>query len=99
MKASQHIQRAQELRERGRLDLAESALSDAIDAAVAEEDLILLTRVRFLLGALLFEQDRDDEALPYLKAVVRTERVDGAVDSEVKEAARMLRQMRDIAPE
>ncbi|RJS14772.1 hypothetical protein DRW03_34520 [Corallococcus sp. H22C18031201] len=99
MKASQHIQRAQELRERGRLDLSESALSDAIDAAVAEEDLILLTRARFLLGALLFEQERDDEALPYLKAVVRTERVDGAVDSEVKEAARMLRQMRDIAPE
>ena len=67
-------------------------------AAVAAEDIVLLTRARFALGELLFQQERDDEALPYLQAVVRTERVDGSVDAEVKASARMLRQIRGIEP-
>ena len=98
MNVQEHIQRSRELLARGQSELAESALSDAIDAAVAAEDIVLLTQARFALGALLFEQGRDDEALPYLQAVVRTERVDGSVDTEVKASARMLRQIRGIEP-
>ncbi len=98
MNVQEHIQRSRELLARGQSELAESALSDAIDAAVAAEDLILLTQARFALGELLFQQERDDEALPYLQAVVRTERVDGSVDAEVKASARMLRQIRGTEP-
>ncbi|NMO20805.1 hypothetical protein HPC49_26505 [Pyxidicoccus fallax] len=98
MNAQEHIQRSRELLARGQPELAESALSDAIDAAVAAEDIVLLTRARFALGELLFQQERDDEALPYLQAVVRTERVDGSVDAEVKASARLLRQIRGIEP-
>lgn len=98
MNVQEHIQRSRELLARGQSELAESALSDAIDAAVAAEDIVLLTQARFALGELLFQQGRDDEALPYLQAVVRTERVDGSVDSEVKASARMLRQIRGIEP-
>ncbi|HSP76949.1 MAG TPA: hypothetical protein VLQ93_00360 [Myxococcaceae bacterium] len=96
MDASRHLQRARELLERGRPELAESALSDAIDAAVAAEDLVWLTRARLALGELLFEQERPDEAIPFLQAVVRTEIPDGSVDSEVKHAARLLRLIRGI---
>lgn len=94
----EHIQRSRDLLARGQSELAESALSDAIDAAVAAEDIVALTQARFALGSLLFEQERDAEALPYLQAVVRTERVDGSVDAEVKASARMLRQIRGIEP-
>ncbi|NTX10671.1 hypothetical protein HUA74_35655 [Myxococcus sp. CA051A] len=98
MNVQEHLQRARELLARGQPELAESALSDAIDASVAADDLILLTQARFALGEFLFQQQRDDEALAYLQAVVRTERVDGAVDPEVKASARMLRQIRGIEP-
>ncbi|MCY1018458.1 hypothetical protein [Pyxidicoccus sp. MSG2] len=98
MNVQEYLQRARELLARGQPELAESALSDAIDAAVAAEDIVLLTRARFALGELLFQQERDDEALPYLQAVVRTERVDGSVDTEVKASARMLRQIRGTEP-
>lgn len=98
MNVQEYLQRSRELLARGQPELAESALSDAIDAAVAAEDIVLLTRARFALGELLFQQERDDEALPYLQAVVRTERVDGSVDAEVKASARMLRQIRGIEP-
>jgi hypothetical protein len=98
MNVQEYLQRARELLARGQPELAESALSDAIDAAVAAEDIVLLTRARFALGELLFQQERDDEALPYLQAVVRTERVDGSVDTEVKSSARMLRQIRGTEP-
>lgn len=96
MDALRHLQRARELIERGRPELAESALSDAIDASVLAEDLVLLTRARMALGELLFEQGRDAEAVPFLQAVVRTEIADGSVDHEVKAAARLLRQIRGI---
>ncbi len=96
MDASRHLQRARELLERGRPELAESALSDAIDAAVRAEDLVLLTRARMALGDLLADQGREDEALPFLQAVVRTERADGSVDTEVKAAAQRLRRIRGI---
>ena len=92
--SAQHLERAAELRARGRTELAESALSDAIDAAVAEEDLRALTRARLALGAFLVDEARADEAYPYLKVVVRTEFEDGSVDAEVKQAARLLRQVR-----
>jgi hypothetical protein len=98
MNVQEHLHRSREFLSRGQPELAESALSDAIDAAVAAEDLVLLTQARFALGELLFQQGRDDEALPYLQAVVRTERVDGAVDAEVKASARMLRQIRGTEP-
>ncbi|ADO68275.1 tetratricopeptide repeat protein [Stigmatella aurantiaca] len=98
MNALEHIQRARALLARGQEELAESALSDALDAAVAAEDLVLLTRSRMALGALLFEQGRHDEALPFLKAVVRTELADGSVDAEVKTAAQLLRLIRGEAP-
>ncbi|WP_141621585.1 hypothetical protein [Myxococcus sp. AB036A] len=98
MNVDKHIQRARELLARNQPEMAESALSDAIDAAVAAEDIVLLTRARFALGELLFHQGRDAEAVPYLQAVVRTERADGAVDVEVKDSARMLRQIRGIEP-
>ncbi|WNG41208.1 hypothetical protein F0U60_51795 [Archangium minus] len=96
MDALRHLQRARELIDRGRPELAESALSDAIDSAVLAEDLVMLTRARMALGELLFEQGRDEEAVPFLQAVVRTEIADGSVDSEVKSAARLLRQIRGI---
>jgi len=94
--AQRHIERARELLERGRPELAESALSDAIDAAVAAEDLVLLTRARMALGALLVQDGREEEALSFLQAVVRTEIANGSVDAEVKLAARLLRQIRGI---
>ncbi|MBF5045362.1 hypothetical protein FGE12_23355 [Aggregicoccus sp. 17bor-14] len=92
--SAQHLARAAELSARGRPELAESALSDAIDAAVAEEDLRALTRARLALGTFLVDAERADEAYPFLKAVVRTEFADGSVDAEVKVAARLLRQVR-----
>jgi len=98
MNVHEYLQRARELLDRGQSEMAESALSDAIDAAVAAEDLVGLTRARFALGELLFQEGRDEEALPYLQAVVRTERADGSVDAEVKASARMLRQLRGIEP-
>ncbi|MCE9671890.1 hypothetical protein LY474_29210 [Myxococcus stipitatus] len=98
MNVQEHLQRARQLLAREQPEMAESALSDAIDAAVAAEDLVLLTQARFALGELLFQQERDQEAIPYLAAVVRTERLDGAVDDEVKRAARMLRQLGGVEP-
>jgi hypothetical protein len=96
MDASRHLQRARELLERGRRELAESALSDAIDAAVRAEDLVQLTRARMALGGFLVEEGREEEALAFLQAVVRTELADGSVDAEVKAAARLLRHVRGI---
>ena len=96
MKTREHIQRARELLARGQEELAEASLSDAIDAAVAAEDLVLLTQARMALGELLVEQGRHEEAIPFLQAVVRTERADGSVDLEVKRAAHLLRQIRGI---
>jgi hypothetical protein len=96
MDASRHLQRARELLARGRPELAESALSDAIDAAVHSEDLVLLTRARMALGALLVDQNRDEEAMAFLQAVVRTELASGSVDTEVKAAAQLLRRIRGI---
>ncbi|WP_224369192.1 hypothetical protein [Hyalangium versicolor] len=98
MKTLEHIQRAQELLARGQEELAEAALSDAIDAAVAAEDLVLLTRARMALGEMMFEQGRHEEAVPFLQAVVRTEIADGSVDSEVKRSAHLLRRIRGIEP-
>ncbi|MDY7230320.1 hypothetical protein [Hyalangium rubrum] len=98
MKTLEHIQRARELLSRGQEELAESALSDAIDSAVAEESLVLLTQARLALGELMFGQGRSEEALPFLQAVVRTEIADGSVDLEVKRAAQLLRHMRGIEP-
>lgn len=94
VKSERHLERATEYLARGRADLAESALSAAIDEAVAEEDLVQLTRARMELGALLADDGRGDEALPFLQAVVRTERADGSVDAEVKRAAALLRRLR-----
>jgi predicted negative regulator of RcsB-dependent stress response len=94
--AQRHLERARELLERGRPELAESALSDAIDSAVAAEDLVLLTRARMALGELLVQEGREEEALPFLQAVVRTEIADGSVDAEVKLAAQVLRRVRGI---
>ncbi len=96
MDAQRHLERARELLERGRPELAESALSDAIDSAVAAEDLVLLTRARMALGELLVQEGREEEALPFLQAVVRTEIADGSVDAEVKLAAQVLRRVRGI---
>lgn len=96
MKALEHMQRARELLARGQEELAESALSDAIDAAIAAESLVLLTQARMALGELMLEQGRQEEAMPFLRAVVRTEIADGSVDAEVKRAAQLLRQIRGI---
>lgn len=96
MDVSRHLQRAHELLERGRPELAESALSDAIDSAMRAEDLVMLTRARMALGQLLADQGREDEAIPFLQAVVRTEIPDGSVDGEVKVSARLLRRIRRI---
>lgn len=98
MNTLEHIRRARELLSRGQEELAESALSDAIDAAVAAEDLVLLTQARIALGELLFEQGRHEEAVPFFQAVVRTEIADGSVDAEVKRAAHLLRSIRGIDP-
>ncbi|WP_434385630.1 hypothetical protein [Melittangium boletus] len=96
MDASRHLLRARELLQRGRPELAESALGDAIDTASRAEDLVLLTQARLALGELLAEQQREAEALPFLRAVVRTEIASGVVDQEVKAAARLLRRIRGI---
>ena len=98
MKALEHLHRARELLARGQEELAEAALSDAVDAAVAAEDLVLLTQARMALGEMLFEQGRHEEAVPFLQAVVRTEIADGSVDSEVKRSAHLLRRIRGIEP-
>jgi len=98
MKTLEHIQRARELLTRGQEELAESALSDAIDEAVLAENLAMLTQARLALGQLLFEQGRYDEALPFLQAVVRTEIADGSVDLEVKRSAQLLRRIRGQEP-
>jgi tetratricopeptide (TPR) repeat protein len=98
MKALEHIQRARELLARGQEELAESALSDAIDEAVAAASLVLLTQARMALGELLFAQGRYAEALPFLQAVVRTEIADGSVDAQVKRSAQLLRRIRGLEP-
>jgi tetratricopeptide (TPR) repeat protein len=98
MKTLEHIQRARELLARGQEELAESALSDAMDEAVAAESLVLLTQARMALGELMFEQGRYEEALPFLQAVVRTEIADGSVDLEVKRSAQLLRRIRGQEP-
>jgi hypothetical protein len=98
MNALEYMQRARELLARGQDELAESALSDAIDASVAAENLVLLTQARMALGELMLGQGRQEEALPFLLAVVRTEIADGSVDLEVKRAAHLLRQVRGIQP-
>ncbi|MBN1207227.1 MAG: hypothetical protein JXB05_20245 [Myxococcaceae bacterium] len=98
MKTLEHLQRARELLARGQEELAESALSDALDAAVEAENLVLLTQARMALGELMYEQGRHEEAMPFLQAVVRTEIADGSVDGEVKRAARLLRLIRGIEP-
>lgn len=98
MKTLEHIQRARELLARGQEELAESALSNAIDEAVSAENLVMLTQARLALGELMFEQGRYDEALPFLQAVVRTEIADGSVDLEVKRAAQLLRRLRGQEP-
>ena len=98
MKTLEHLQRARELLARGQEELAESALSDAIDEAVSAENLVWLTQARMALGELLFEQGRHEEALAFLKAVVRTEIADGSVDSEVKRSAQLLRRLRGQEP-
>lgn len=98
MKTLEYMLRARELLARGQEELAESALSEAIDAAVAAENLVLLTQARMALGELLVAQGRHEEALPFLQAVVRTEIADGSVDAEVKRAAHLLRQMRGVEP-
>ncbi|WP_224247574.1 hypothetical protein [Hyalangium gracile] len=98
MKTLEHIQRSRELLARGQEELAEAALSDAIDAAVADENLVLLTQARMALGELMFEQGRHEEAVPFLQAVVRTEIADGSVDAEVKRSAHLLRRIRGIEP-
>jgi predicted negative regulator of RcsB-dependent stress response len=98
MKTLEHIQRARALLDRGQEELAESALSDAIDAAVADENLVLLTQARLALAELMVQQGRHDEAMPFLQAVVRTEIADGSVDLEVKRSAHLLRQIRGIEP-
>jgi hypothetical protein len=97
-KTLEYIQRARELLARGQDELAESALSDAIDDAVAAEDLVLLTQARMALAELMVAQARHEEAIPFLQAVIRTELADGSVDLEVKRAAHLLRQIRGIAP-
>ncbi len=56
----------------------------------------MLTRARMALGELLAQDGREEEALPFLQAVVRTEIADGSVDEEVKRSARLLRQIRGI---
>jgi hypothetical protein len=94
----EHLQRARQLLGRGQEELAEAALSDAIDAAVAAEDLVLLTQARLALGEMLCEQGRVEEAIPFLQAVVRTERADGSVDAEVKRSASLLRRIRGLEP-
>ncbi|HEX8697844.1 MAG TPA: hypothetical protein VF815_03315 [Myxococcaceae bacterium] len=98
MKTLEHIQRARELLARGQEELAESALSDAIDEAVAAENLVLLTQARLALAELMLEQGRHEEALPFLQAVVRTEIADGSVDLEVKRSAQLLRRIRGQEP-
>ncbi len=98
MKALEHIHRARELLARGQEELAESALSDAIDEAVAAGSLVLLTQARMALGELMFAQGRYNEALPFLQAVVRTEIADGSVDLEVKRSAQLLRRIRGQEP-
>jgi hypothetical protein len=98
MKTLEYIQRAKELLARGQEELAESALSEAIDTAVAAEELVLLTQARMALGELMAGQGRHEEALPFLQAVVRTEIADGSVDAEVKRAAHLLRQIRGLQP-
>lgn len=98
MKVLEYMQRARELLARGQDELAESALSDAIDAAIAAESLVLLTQARMALGELMLQQGRVEEAMPFLQAVVRTEIADGSVDAEVKRAAQLLRQVRGIEP-
>ncbi|HEX8823539.1 MAG TPA: hypothetical protein VF794_26690 [Archangium sp.] len=57
----------------------------------------MLTQARMALGELLVEQGREDEAIPFLQAVVRTELANGSVDDEVKRAARVLRRIRGIS--
>ena len=96
MKSEQHLARAERHLTEGRPDLAESALASAIDEAVSEEDLVQLTRARMALGRLLADDGRREDALPFLQAVVRTERADGSVDAEVKEAAALLRRLRGV---
>jgi hypothetical protein len=96
MDAQRLLERARELLGREQVEQAESTLNDCVEAAAAAGDEVLLTRARFLLGELLCGQGREEEAWPLLRLVIRTEREDGSLDREIKQAARLLRQMRGL---
>jgi hypothetical protein len=94
MTADTLLERADEQRQRGNLELAEALYVQAIDAGDEGEGIVTLTRARLRLAEVLLELDRPEEADPLLGKVMRTERDGGIVRAEVKAAARLMSQVR-----
>lgn len=94
MKASDFLEKAGQLIARGDEDHAEAHLNDAIELAASEGERVILTRARLSLAELLCAQERQEEADPLLRLVIRTEIADGSVHPEVKRAAALLAQLR-----
>lgn len=94
MTAETLLERADEQRQRGNLELAEALYVQAIEAGDEGEGIVTLTRARLRLAEVLLELERPDEADPLLGKVMRTERDGGIVRAEVKAAARLMSQVR-----
>ncbi|MEN9797085.1 MAG: hypothetical protein RL653_781 [Pseudomonadota bacterium] len=94
MTADTLLERADEQRRRGNLELAEALYVQAIEAGDEGEGIVTLTRARLRLAEVLLELDRPEEADPLLGKVMRTERDGGIVRAEVKAAARLMSQVR-----
>jgi thioredoxin-like negative regulator of GroEL len=94
MTADTLLERADEQRQRGNLELAEALYVQAIEAGDEGEGIVTLTRARLRLAEVLLELDRPEEADPLLGKVMRTERDGGIIRAEVKAAARLMSQVR-----
>lgn len=88
------LEKADEQRRRGNLDVAEALYGEAVEAGNEGEGIVTLTRARLRLAEILVELGRPEEADPLLGTVMRTERDGGIVRAEVKAAARLMSQVR-----
>jgi hypothetical protein len=88
------LARGQRLVERGDHDMAESVLLDALEAAGASGDEVLLTRARLALGELYVGLERNAEADALLRLVICTEIPGGVIREEVKRSAALLSHLR-----
>jgi tetratricopeptide (TPR) repeat protein len=94
MTAQTNFQKALMLLDRERFEEAEALLIAAINLSEAEGEEVTLGGALCCLGELLYQQDRDDEAIPLLKRVASIERDDDFLNHEIKQASDILQEIR-----